>query len=853
MVSGGREHKMLMKNLPLLAELSLDELEIEANRLMSHQVDLLSRGTCRYRVCSGAPHDGFPWWHEAKHPAEASPFAEGQMLDAGYRSRPHLDYLSRRLVKAVADVEHGKSRWLTVSMPPRSGKSQMISVYLPIWLLHKHSDWKIGLISHSPSLATAWGRQVRREVEEHGSELGIEVASDAGAISEWQTVDGGSVTSRSAPGQTITGLGFKVLVVDDPVKDFAAAHSQNARDALWDWWTANTVSRLEPPSLVIVVGCLTAESPVLMANGTETRIADLEPGDMVVTYQNGEWTTAPVTRWANVGADRIYTLRMASGRVVRGNAKHPFLVRDTEGVERWARMDSLKPGDRIVAMSSTVTGKASSARSTDATHPSVLEDCASTTTMPPGGPWDTGATLPSRTGGLISGTGTASTPRTTRSYLRSRVAYAESAGGVLLPRTLTEKVSSSPITITSPDEYGDCCATTATSSSGTELPPSYLRSLPPTCDLVESIELGDYEDVYDIEVAGTHSFVVNGLATHNTRWHEDDLIGRLLSSDYQGSPDLWERIEFPAIAETDDVLGRTPGQPLYSPLLDESEGEAVERWAEVRETVGSYSWASLYQQHPAPATGEIFDSDWWRFWTTNPASATEDGRVVYLDPEDTRYGANGGTPRTDEHESTRVETGRWLDSWDCTFKGTDSSDYVVGQRWLRRGPYRYLIAQTRGRWSFTETLERMDRWCSPESAYGEHVHERLVEEAANGAAVIDVMRQKISGLVPVNPRDPKDVRARAVTPEVESHHVLLPYPGDAGNEWVGDLLDEFRNFPHGAHDDQVDSATQALSRLRDRGKASITAPAVRMGMEPRARIIGPRARTTPSRFPRRVG
>lgn len=756
------------------------------------------------------------------------PLEMGRELDQGYRSRPHLTYLSKRLSAAVRDVEGGKSRYLTVSMPPRSGKSQMISVYFPVWLLHQHPEWKIGLISHSPTLATAWGRQVRRIVEEDGDLLGVDLARDAGAASEWQTTVGGSVTSRSAPGQSITGLGFKVLVVDDPVKDFASAHSELARDALWAWWQANAQTRLEPPSLVVFVGCLTAESPVLMADGTEMRIADLEPGDMVVTYQNGEWTTAPVTRWANVGADRIYTLRMASGRVVRGNAKHPFLVRDTGGVERWARMDSLKPGDRIVAMSSTVTGKASSARSTDATHLSVLEGCASTTTTPLGGPRDTGVTLPSRTGGPISGTDTASTPRTTRSYLRSRVAYAESAGGVLLPRTLTEKVSSSPITITSPDEYGDCCATTATSSSGTELPPSYLRSLPPTCDLVESIELGDCEDVYDIEVAGTHSFVVNGLATHNTRWHEDDVIGRLLSPVHSADPDQWENICFPAIAEVDDVLGRTPGAPLYTPLLKESKEEALARWARVKASVGSYSWAGLYQQHPSPAQGDVFDSGWWRFWTRDPKSATADGKVVFLDPEEPGFTAAGGTPLEGgpgDQVSAGHSGGRWLDSWDCTFKGTYSSDFVVGQRWLKRGPYRYLIGQRRGRWSFTQTLEQMKAWGPDrDDGYNRHVHEVLVEDKANGSAVIDVMRKTLSGLIPISPRESKESRARAVTPDIESHHVLLPFPGDPGNEWVADYLDEFRNFPHGTHDDQVDASTQALNRLRERGVTRMAVP-----------------------------
>ena len=71
-----------------------------------------------------------------------------------------------------------------------------------------------------------------------------------------------------------------------------------------------------------------------------------------------------------------------------------------------------------------------------------------------------------------------------------------------------------------------------------------------------------------------------------TRWHEDDFIGRLLSKEYEGDPEDWEVIEFPAIAEEHDVLGREPGQPLYTPLIEETEEEALARWAKVIKETG---------------------------------------------------------------------------------------------------------------------------------------------------------------------------------------------------------------------------------------------------------------------------
>src|SRR3546814_7403891 len=81
---------------------------------------------------------------------------------------------------------------------------------------------------------------------------------------------------------------------------------------------------------------------------------------------------------------------------------------------------------------------------------------------------------------------------------------------------------------------------------------------------------------------------------------------------------------------------------------------------------------------------------------------------------------------------------------------------------------------------------------------------RLIEDKANGTAIIDVLRDEIDGIIPVNPKDSKEVRARAQTPTVEAGNVLLPHPSEPGCEWVTDLLTETRNFPTGAHDDMVD-------------------------------------------------
>lgn len=770
-----------------------------------------------------------------------TPLEQALELDHLYAPRPHLKYLSDRLAKAVRDVEAGQNRLLTVSMPPRMGKSILSSLYTPIWLQRTRPSWKIGMLSHDDTLVNSWASQARKIIEEN-PHLGIRMVRDHGASSRWTLAEGGGLVARSI-GSSVTGLGFKVLILDDIVKDFVTAHSKRMRDLLWDKWRADIFTRLEPPYLVVAVGCLTAETRVLMADGSERPIAEVRPGDRVATYEGGELRESVVNNWANQGPDHVYAITMASGRVIRANGKHPFLtVRD--GVETWQRTDSLVVGQRIrtavPAASRTASSGQSPADYVDATTtgtggtggrtasrrpigesgetlpaPSAMSQSARrasacpTTTRLAGQP-GTGAEQQKRSVAPDFATDTASTPRTTTAYSQSRTVFAPSASGLLLPRTHVGRASSSSTTATTPALYAVCSATTATSSSATAPPSTDSSPLLSTYaladDTIVSIERDGYEDVFDIEVDRTHNFVANGLVTHNTRWHEDDFIGRLLSPDYEGDPDQWETITFPAIAVENDVLGREPGQPLYSPLKEETEEEALARWDEVKTSVGSYTWAALYQQTPAPAKGAIFDDEWWRYWTFDPNLA-KDERVVLLDPKE-------------------LARGWWLDSWDTSFKGNDSSDFVVGQRWVRFGPYRALMAQRRGRWSFTQALEEMEEWAKTDdefaSPFGQHVHLRLVEESANGPAILDVMKQKVSGMKSVKPRDSKEARARAITPEIESGHVLLPHPREAG--WVPDLLSELRNFPHDINDDQVDALTQALLELRDVGRGGLTVP-----------------------------
>ncbi|WP_160011774.1 phage terminase large subunit [Nocardioides sp. AX2bis] len=266
-----------------------------------------------------------------------------------------------------------------------------------------------------------------------------------------------------------------------------------------------------------------------------------------------------------------------------------------------------------------------------------------------------------------------------------------------------------------------------------------------------------------------------------TRWHDDDLAGRLLAAE---DGHLWTELRIPAEADHDpeqgdaDPLGREPGG-----FLESARGRTAAAWKAIKTRVGSRTWQALYQGRPSSAGGTIFQRTWWQEYNT----------PVWLDRED----------------GTRIVTGfdDLLVSWDLTFKGTDGADYVVGQVWGRRGVDAYLLDQVRARMDFPTTCRAVRtlnaRW--PQALLN------VVEDKANGPAVLAALRRTVPGLVPEEPQGGKEARAAAVSPLVESANVWLPSPELA--PWVEDFVEEAAAFPTGAHDDQVDAASQALNRL----------------------------------------
>ena len=253
------------------------------------------------------------------------------------------------------------------------------------------------------------------------------------------------------------------------------------------------------------------------------------------------------------------------------------------------------------------------------------------------------------------------------------------------------------------------------------------------------------------------------------RLHQGDLAGHVLANDD------YEHLMLPMEYEPARKCLTSIG--FKDPRKEEGDLLCPERFSEeavatLSRELGPRAAQAQLQQNPTPATGNIFLRDYIQFYTERPK------RI----------------PVT-------------IQSWDCTFKETGTS-YVAGQVWGMVDTDYYLLDQVRRRMGLSETCAKLAelslKW--PKST------KKLIEDKANGAAVVDVMKKKVSGLTLVNPQGGKEARANAVEPLWSAGNVWLPHPSIA--PWIEVFIEELIAFPAGVNDDQVDSMTQALTYLQ---------------------------------------
>jgi len=276
-----------------------------------------------------------------------------------------------------------------------------------------------------------------------------------------------------------------------------------------------------------------------------------------------------------------------------------------------------------------------------------------------------------------------------------------------------------------------------------------------------------------------------------TRWHKDDLISHVqtaLDAEYVNIPAQAVYGPVPDKFGNADLLGRHVGDWLPS-VQNRSENS----WLLIKSAVGTYVWQALYQGDPQVTGGSYINVD--------KIDVIPWDQVIFKD---------------DRGFFQTLDRALVIQSWDLTFgsiqngqkKKASSGDYVAGHVWACLGGTKWiLIDRVHARYSFTETLSavqlKLAQWPQTSRVY--------VEKAANGAALINSLRKRAALIKPVSPEGSKEVRALAIQPIVDGGNVAILDSVISQEDGLA-MLQEFRDFPFGKHDDDVDAMTQALGQ-----------------------------------------
>lgn len=278
-----------------------------------------------------------------------------------------------------------------------------------------------------------------------------------------------------------------------------------------------------------------------------------------------------------------------------------------------------------------------------------------------------------------------------------------------------------------------------------------------------------------------------------TRWHKDDLISHVVKPDVLGAT----YINIPAQATHDsaqpdkdgnaDIIGRAVGEWLPS-----VQNRSARSWELTKRAVGTYVWQALYQGDPQVTGGSYINVD--------KIDIIPWENVVWCDERT-------GSMQTLNHAVI-------IQSWDLTFgtiqngkkKKASSGDYVAGHVWAVIGGTKWvLVDRVHDRFTFTEQVAQVQRmaakWPQTSRVY--------VEKAANGAAMISTLAKRAALIKPVIPQGSKEVRALAIQPVVDEGNVAM-----LDTVFTEAMFQEFRDFPFGKHDDDVDAMTQAINMGR---------------------------------------
>ena len=711
-----------------------------------------------------------------------------------------------RMSEAFDRIANGTLKRLIINMPPRHTKSEFASYLLPAFIMGRKPTTKIIQATHTGELAVRFGRKVRDLMSaETYRELFSQVflKQDSKAAGRWETNDGGEYFAVGVGG-AMTGRGADLLIIDDPHSEQDAA-SDLALENCWEWYSSGPRSRLQPGGAVVIVMCMTGDTPVLMADGNQRPLRDIRPGDKVATFDKGRLSISKINNWKSSGVDSIYKIETRSGKILRANERHPFLVMN-EGVLEWTRLKHLRPGDLLVSLKGATDPLGQRQSQECAEHVCRESPITAKTRTPHEKNLDfmasgKGLIVPKRDvksqlqavgcvlrtmarnigqRNLLKKLGNTGLSHamglllvSTTQWFRNATTFATYAASTQQAATLvlTGTTSCALTTAMKQGRSEGCSATTATLRSGMGKHQKYLNELHRisdfTVDPIVLITPDGEEEVFDVEVDRTENFIANGVVSHNTRWGTKDLTARLLKAQVSHKADRWEVIEFPAILPS--------GKPLWPSFWK------LEELLGVKASLSPQKWNAMYQQQPTNDEGAILKREWWQIWE------------------------HDYTPRIDYI----------IQSYDTAYSKKETADFSVITTWgvfypkEDEGPAIILLDMQKGRWDFPElkrrAKEQYDEW-KPDNV--------LIEAKATGVPLQQELRRMgipVTMYTPGGRRSGQDkiARANSVAPLFEAGMVWAP-----DTDWAMELIEECAAFPNGDNDDLVDSTTQAMMRFR---------------------------------------
>jgi predicted phage terminase large subunit-like protein len=323
-------------------------------------------------------------------------------------------------------------------------------------------------------------------------------------------------------------------------------------------------------------------------------------------------------------------------------------------------------------------------------------------------------------------------------------------------------------------KFGGYSATIATLLSGIRRTRKLLWQSPSTCDFVldkvEEVIPDGYEDVFDLQIDQTENFIANGLVSHNTRWNEDDLIGRHIDpqNSYYNEEEAqsWKIINLPALAEDDDPLGRAIDEPLWSARFD-TKFLLDQRRSDPR------GFTALYQGRPAPTEGAFFKADFIR--TYNKMSELPHADAMRY------YGASDFAVATTQENDKSCHMIVGVDENDNIWIMPDliwsrmPSDMSINAIIALMAKYRPMLW-----WGEKGVISK---------SIGPFLRKRMLE------------KRVFCSIDEIAPIADKLARAQSINARMSMGRVYFPRFA----RWFSDARDQILKFPHSGFDDFVDT------------------------------------------------